>query len=49
MSTAHTERRGIQSLEIGIRIFQDVHRLGRPVTLTELGRLSKMPPSKVHR
>jgi DNA-binding IclR family transcriptional regulator len=49
MSTAQTERRGIQSLEIGVRIFQDVHRLGRPVTLTELSRLSQMPPGKLHR
>jgi DNA-binding IclR family transcriptional regulator len=43
------ERQGIQSLEIGIRLFQDVHRLGRTVTLNELAKLSGMPPSKTHR
>jgi DNA-binding IclR family transcriptional regulator len=43
------ERRGIQSLEIGIRLFQDIHRLGRSVTLNELAKLAGMPPSKAHR
>jgi DNA-binding IclR family transcriptional regulator len=42
-------RRGIQSLEIGVRLFQYIYRLGRPVTLNELARLSGMPPSKAHR
>jgi DNA-binding IclR family transcriptional regulator len=42
-------QRGIQSLEIGIGVFQEVHRLGRPVTLNELAKLSNMLPSKAHR
>jgi DNA-binding IclR family transcriptional regulator len=42
-------QRGIQSLERGVRIFQEVHRLGRPVPLNELAKLSSMPPSKAHR
>ncbi|AMN41385.1 IclR family transcriptional regulator [Rhodoplanes sp. Z2-YC6860] len=42
-------RRGIQSLEIGVRLFQDIHRLGRPATLNEVARLSGMPPSQAHR
>lgn len=49
MKPVTSQRRGIQSLEIGIRLFQDVHRLGRPVTLSELAHRSKMPASKVHR
>ena len=42
-------RQGIQSLEIGIRLFQELYRLGGPATLSELSRLSRMPPAKVHR
>jgi DNA-binding IclR family transcriptional regulator len=42
-------RQGIRSLEVGIRIFQEVHRLRRSVTLTELSTLTRMHPSKVHR
>jgi DNA-binding IclR family transcriptional regulator len=42
-------QRGIQSLERGVRIFQEMHRLGRPTTLNELAKLSSMPPSKAHR
>jgi DNA-binding IclR family transcriptional regulator len=42
-------QRGIQSLELGVRMFQVVHRLGRPATLNELAKLSRMPPAKAHR
>lgn len=49
MKTDQAKRRGIQSLETGVRLFHDVHRLGRPVTLSEIARLAKMPPGKVHR
>jgi DNA-binding IclR family transcriptional regulator len=49
MKPAPSEPRGIQSLEIGVRLFQDIHRLGRPATLNEVARLSGMPPSKAHR
>ena len=42
-------QRGIQSLERGVRIFREVHRLGRPATLSEVAKLSNMPPSKAHR
>lgn len=48
-SSEPNARRGIQSLEIGVRLFQDIHRLGRPATLNEVARLSGMPPSKAHR
>ena len=43
------QQQGIQSLEVGIRLFQSLQRLGRPATLNELSRLSSMPPGKVHR
>jgi DNA-binding IclR family transcriptional regulator len=46
---ARGQRQGIQSLEIGIRLFQELHRLSQPATLSELARLSGMPPGKVHR
>jgi DNA-binding IclR family transcriptional regulator len=42
-------RQGIRSLETGIRLFQEVHRLQRPATLTEISGLMRMHPSKVHR
>lgn len=43
------ERQGIQSLEIGVGLFQQLHQLHRPATLSELAKLSRMPPAKVHR
>jgi DNA-binding IclR family transcriptional regulator len=42
-------QQGIRSLEIGLSLFQQLHRLRRPATLSELAKLSAMPPSKVHR
>jgi DNA-binding IclR family transcriptional regulator len=42
-------QRGIQSLEVGVRLFQAVDRLGGSVTLGQLAKLSGMPPSKAHR
>lgn len=42
-------RQGINSLETGVRLFQELHRLGRPATLSELSKLSRMPPAKTHR
>ena len=42
-------QRGIQSLEVGVRMFQAVSRLGGSVTLGQLAKLSGMPPSKAHR
>jgi DNA-binding IclR family transcriptional regulator len=49
MAVEQSRRRGIHSLEIGVDLFQHVHHLGRPVTLTEISRLSKMAPAKAHR
>ena len=46
---AGQQRQGINSLETGVRLFQELHRLGRPATLSELGKLSRMSPAKVHR
>src|SRR5262245_36819429 len=43
------DRRGVQSLEIGVKLFQGVHRAGRPVSLNEIAKLSGMPASKAHR
>jgi DNA-binding IclR family transcriptional regulator len=42
-------QQGIQSLEIGIRVFRHVHDLRRPVTLTELAKLAQMEPAKARR
>jgi DNA-binding IclR family transcriptional regulator len=42
-------QQGIRSLETGIRVFQEVHRLSRPATLTEIAKLSRMEPAKAHR
>jgi DNA-binding IclR family transcriptional regulator len=46
---ARGQQQGIKSLEIGIRLFQELHRLSQSATLSELARLSGMPPGKVHR
>jgi len=43
------ERQGIQSLEIGVRLFEELYKLQRPATLSELAKLSRMPPAKAHR
>jgi DNA-binding IclR family transcriptional regulator len=42
-------QQGIRSLEIGLQLFQELHRLRRPATLSELAKLSAMAPSKAHR
>jgi DNA-binding IclR family transcriptional regulator len=42
-------QQGIQSLEIGIRLFQAVHQLRRSATLTELSGRLDMHPAKLHR
>lgn len=42
-------QQGIRSLETGIRVFEEVHRLRRPATLTEIAKLSRMDPAKAHR
>lgn len=42
-------RQGIQSLETGIRIFQVLQRLGRPVALRELAAAVGLHPAKLHR
>jgi DNA-binding IclR family transcriptional regulator len=42
-------QQGIQSLEIGVKLFQELYRLSRPASLSELAKLSRMPPAKVHR
>jgi DNA-binding IclR family transcriptional regulator len=49
MTAPDSKRQGIRSLEIGIRLFQELHQLNRPATLTELSKLSRMPAAKVHR
>jgi len=46
---AKSAQQGIQSLEIGLSLFRELHRLQRPATLSELSKLSAMPPSKAHR
>ena len=38
-----------RSLEIGVRLFQDLNKLARPASLSELSKISRMPPAKVHR
>ena len=43
------QQQGIRSLETGIRVFQEVHRLRRPATLTEIAKLARMEPAKAHR
>jgi len=48
-ATKPSGQRGIQSLELGLRIFREAHQLGRPVTLNELAVLTGMSPSKAHR
>lgn len=42
-------RAGIKSLETAISVLQLLASLGRPASLTELSKLSRMPPSKIHR
>lgn len=42
-------RAGIKSLEAAISVLQVLASLGRPANLTELARLTRMPPSKIHR
>lgn len=42
-------RQGIRSLETGIRIFQTLHQLGRPVALRELAEATRLHPAKLHR
>jgi DNA-binding IclR family transcriptional regulator len=49
MSDPRKPQQGIQSLELGLALFHNLHRLQRPATLTELAKLSTMPPSKAHR
>jgi DNA-binding IclR family transcriptional regulator len=48
-SITRPQRQGIQSLEIGVRLLQEIYRLQRPATLQELAALSRMHPAKVHR
>lgn len=47
--TKLAHQQGIKSLETGISLFRELHRIGRPSTLTELAGASRMHPSKVHR
>jgi DNA-binding IclR family transcriptional regulator len=42
-------QQGIRSLENGVRLYQALHSLRRPASLTELAKLSRMSPAKVHR
>jgi DNA-binding IclR family transcriptional regulator len=43
------QQQGIQSLEIGIRVFRTLQRFGRPVPLRELAATSGLHPAKLHR
>ena len=49
MSDSRKPQQGIQSLEVGLALFRNLRQLQRPATLTELAKLSTMPPSKAHR
>jgi DNA-binding IclR family transcriptional regulator len=49
MKLSGATQQGINSLETGVRLFQELHRLGRPATLSELSKISRMSPAKVHR
>ena len=42
-------RAGIKSLEAAISVLQILAAIGRPASLTELAKLTRMPPSKIHR
>jgi DNA-binding IclR family transcriptional regulator len=46
---SRNRQQGIQSLEVGLMLFQELHRLQRPATLSELAKRAAMPPSKAHR
>src|SRR6185503_12413776 len=41
-------RRGIQSLEIGLRVLECLEHASDPLTLTQIAQASGMRPSKVH-
>src|SRR6185503_7212036 len=41
-------RRGIQSLEIGLRVLECLEHASDPLTLTQIAQATGMRPSKVH-
>lgn len=44
-----SDRRGIQSIEIGVRVLSALAKAGGPSTLKLIGEISEMSPSKAHR
>lgn len=46
--TERSERRGIQSIEVGGALLQALVRSGKPMILKELAREAGMPPAKAH-
>lgn len=47
--TASVNRRGIQSIDIGLRIIEVLCRAGGPRTLKDLAQAASLPPSNCHR
>src|ERR1051326_5621979 len=43
------KRRGIQSVEIGMRLFEALRESGQPCTLSQLAKAAGMAPSNCHR
>ena len=43
------EKKGIQSIELGFSILKEVSRADKPLTITELSKLCKMPKSQLYR
>jgi DNA-binding IclR family transcriptional regulator len=42
-------QRGVQSVEIGVRVAQSLARAGKPATLGEIAKIVALSPSKTHR
>lgn len=43
------EKKGIQSIEIGFSILKEVSRADKPLTITEISKLSNMPKGQLYR
>ena len=47
-ATARRRQRGIQSIEVGMRVLQALTEQRRPLPLKEIGQLADMAPAKAH-
>ena len=45
---APRRQRGIQSIEVGLRVLQALTEQRRPLPLKDIGRLADMAPAKAH-